>query len=57
MLKYGLDVLKERGYKGVHFLVNRHNIKAIKSYMDFGFDVVGECNMFNQEFLCYEKKL
>ena len=57
MLKYGLDVLKERGCKGVHFLVNRHNIKAIKSYKDFGFDVVGECNMFNQEFLCYEKEL
>ena len=24
-----LDALKERGYKSIHFLVNKHNVKAI----------------------------
>ena len=49
--------LKRRGYKGIHFLVNKHNVKAIRSYAVFGFDVVGDCHMFEQDFLCYEKRL
>ena len=57
MMQFGLDELKKQGKKSVHFLVNRHNIKAIKSYSKFGYNVVGECNMFEQEFLCYEKEL
>ena len=57
MLQYAMDELKRRGYRGVHFLVNKHNVKAIRSYAVFGFDVVGECRMFGQDFLCYEKGL
>ena len=57
MLQYAMDELKRRGYKGIHFLVNKHNVKAIRSYAVFGFDVVGECHMFEQDFLCYEKRL
>ena len=57
MLQYAMDELKRRGYRGVHFLVNKHNVKAIRSYAVFGFDVVGECHMFGQDFLCYEKGL
>ena len=54
MLRFGMDELKRRGYKAVHFLVNKHNAKAIRSYAVFGFKVVGECYMYEQEFLCYE---
>lgn len=57
MLQYAMDELKRRGYKGIHFLVNKHNVKAIRSYAVFGFDVVGDCHMFEQDFLCYEKRL
>lgn len=57
MMEYGMKALKERGYKSIHFLVNKHNIKAIKCYAHFGFDVVGECYMYDQDFLCYEKTL
>ena len=57
MMEYGMGVLKERGYKSVHFLVNKYNVKAIRCYASFGFDVVGECFMFDQDFLCYEKEL
>ena len=57
MLQYGMDVLKERGKKSIHFLVNRYNVKAIRSYAQFDFNVVGECEMFEQSFLCYEKEL
>ena len=57
MMQYALNDLKRRGCKSVHFLVNRQNIKAIRSYAFFGFDVVGECYMYDQDFLCYEKQL
>ena len=57
MLEHGMKVLKDRGYKSIHFLVNKYNIKAIKCYASFGFNVVGECFMYDQDFLCYEKPL
>ncbi|MCR5675039.1 MAG: GNAT family N-acetyltransferase [Lachnospiraceae bacterium] len=57
MLEHGMRALKERGYKSIHFLVNKHNIKALKCYASFGFNVVGECFMYDQDFLCYEKAL
>ena len=57
MLKFGMEELKRRGYKGLHFLVNRYNKKALRCYEVFGFNVVGECHMYDQDFLCYETKL
>lgn len=57
MLQFGLDELKRRGYKGIHMLVNKYNRKAISCYSVFGFKVVGECRMYDQDFLCYERKL
>ncbi len=57
MLKYGMDALKEKGYKSVHFLVNRENIKATACYAHFDFNIVGECSLYDQDFLCYEKEL
>ena len=57
MLQHGMEQLKKRGYKSIHFLVNKHNTKAIRSYAVFGFAHVGECYMFEQDFFCYEKAL
>lgn len=57
MMRFGMDELRRRGYKGIHFLVNRYNEKAIRSYAVFGLNVVGEVHMYDQDFLCYEKAL
>lgn len=57
MLVFGMEELARRGYKSVHFLVNKLNLKALRSYAVFGFDTVGECSLFGQPFLCYEKSL
>ncbi len=57
MLQFGMDELKRRGFKGIHILVNKYNTKAIKCYAVFGFRVVGECHMYDQDFLCYEREL
>ena len=57
MLQFGMETLKERGFKSIHFLVNRHNTKALRSYGVFGFNKVGECHMYEQDFFCFEKEL
>lgn len=57
MLQKAMKVLKERGYKSIHFLVNRTNQKALRSYAALGFNTVGEVFMYNQPMLCYEKAL
>ena len=57
MVAHILGVLRQRGYKSVHIIVNRDNVKAIRSYAHIGFRVAGECYMYHQHFLCYEKPL
>ena len=57
MMQFGMDELYRRGYKGIHFLVNKYNEKALRSYAVFDFRVVGEVHMYDQDFLCYEKEL
>ena len=57
MLKHGMEELKRRGCNGIHILVGKYNTKAIRSYAVFGFNEVGECHLYEQDFLCYEKKL
>ncbi len=57
MMQYAMDELKKRGCKGIHILVNKENIKAIRCYAVFGFKKAGECHMYDQDFLCYERKL
>ena len=57
LLRFGMDELKRRGFKGVRFMVNRTNPKAIRSYAPFGFRVAGECHIYDQDMYCYEKEL
>jgi len=57
MVAFIMEELRSRGCRGIHFLVNSLNLKAIRSYAAFDFRVVGECDMYNQHFLCYEKEL
>ena len=55
MMQFGMNELKRRGFQGIRILVNKYNTKAIKCYAVFGFHVAGECHMYEQDFLCYEK--
>lgn len=57
LLQYGMEELRKRGCKGVHFLVCKTNGKAIRSYEKLQFAVVGECKLFGEQFWCYEKCL
>ncbi len=57
MMQFGMDELRRRGYRGIHILVGKHNIKAIRSYAVFGFHLAGECFLYEHDYLCYEKEL
>ena len=52
-----MEELRRRGYRSIHLLVNSRNEKALRAYAAFRFDTVGECDMYSQHFLCYEKAL
>lgn len=57
MIKYAMDVLRERGRKSIHYMVNRDNQKAVRSYAHLHFPQVGTCELYGQPFLCFEQKL
>lgn len=57
MIQYAMSVLKERGRKSIHYLVNRDNQKAVRSYAHLPFSQVGSCELYEQPFLCFEQKL
>ena len=52
-----MQVLKDRGCKSVRLLVNARNTPAVHVYRFFRFETVGECDMYQQHFLCMEKPL
>ncbi len=55
LIKNVVKVLKERGYASAHYLVSRHHEKALASYRKLDFECVGESNVLDNEWYCYEK--
>ena len=49
--------LKRQGYKAVHLLVAKNNVKALRSYDKLHFNNVGECELWGHMYWCYEKAL
>lgn len=57
MMRYVFEILKKEGKKGVHILVKTGHEAALSSYRALGFQTVGECNLFDKDFICMELKL
>ncbi len=57
MMRHGFDELKKRGMKGIHILVKTGHGKAIRCYSELGFKTVGECHLFEKDFICMEMRL
>lgn len=57
LLNSAMDVLKQRGYKYVHFLVSKEHKKALRAYEKLNFNRVGETDLYDGNWWCYEKKL
>ena len=54
MVRYVFDVLRSQGKKGVHILVRPGHQKAIKLYSSLGFKTVGECHVYDKDYVCME---
>ena len=54
LIKNVIKVLKERQYKSVHYLVSKYNNKALASYKKLDFKCVGESDILDNDWYCYE---
>ena len=57
LLQEAMAELKAQGYKAVHILVAKDNVKALRSYEKLHFTTVGDCELFGHSYWCYEKEL
>ena len=57
LLQEAMAELKSQGYKAVHILVAKDNVKALRSYEKLHFSTAGECELFGHSYWCYEKEL
>ena len=57
LLSCGMEELRKRGCKGVHFLVSPGNERALRSYARLEFTNCGECDLYDHHWFCYEKQL
>lgn len=57
MLQAAMDMAKEEGCGGVRFLVSKRNPVAQRAYQALSFDICGEARMWEEDWLCYQKRL
>lgn len=57
LIKDVMQILKNRGYQTVHYLVSKTHAKALASYRKLNFKMVGESRVFEHDWFCYEKQL
>ena len=54
MMRYVFDVLRAQGKKSVHILVKMGHVAALCAYQTLGFQTVGNCHLFEKDFVCME---
>lgn len=57
MVRFALNELKKRGFRGVHILVGRENYAAQRCYAPFGFKIVAETEKYGVNWQCMEGEL
>lgn len=57
LITYMMDEARKRGARSVHFLVSKKNERALRSYAKLEFKRVGECDLYDGDWWCYEKAL
>lgn len=57
MLAASIDAATADGCDGMQFLVAKKNMIAQRAYASFDFDICGECEMWGNTWLCYQKRL
>ena len=56
MIEYMMEYARDKGIKSIHYLVSKHNLMAQKAYARLEFNQVGECQLYEDDYFCYEKK-
>ena len=51
------EVLRRRNYRSVHYLVSPGNKKALHAYESLKYQSVGEADLYDHHWYCYEKVL
>lgn len=54
MMKHCFLLLKEEGKKSIHILVRPDHKIALKTYSKLGFVQVGECHLYEKDYVCME---
>lgn len=57
MIEYMMEYGRANGIKSIHYLVSKHNLIAQKAYSRLGFHLVGESQIYEDDYFCYEKEL
>ena len=57
MVRETEKILKSRGCRAVHLLAAKKNIPACHTYQKAGYQLVGECDMYEHWFCAYEKEI
>lgn len=57
MMRFVFKILRKEGKKSIHILVKTGHEAALSAYRAIGFKAVGECKLFNKDFICMEIKL
>ena len=57
MIEYVFESLRGEGKKSVHILVKTGHTAALSLYSSMGFKAVGECSLFDKDFICMEIEL
>ena len=57
MVRFALDELKRRGFRGVHILVGSENRHAQRCYAPFGFRIAAETEKYGVNWHCMEGEL
>ncbi len=57
LVRRAMDELQSRGFRGIHYLVAQGNLPAIRSYRCLHFDRVGETDLGDIHYLCFEHSL
>ncbi|MBQ7886935.1 MAG: GNAT family N-acetyltransferase [Clostridia bacterium] len=57
MLTAAMDYARSDGCEAVRFLVAKRNPIPQRAYAPLGFDVCGECELWGEHWLCYQKRL
>lgn len=57
MMAYAINVLRKQRKRSVHILVRKGHEVAMRSYTHLGYEKVGECSLYDMQFVCMERAL